>query len=429
MLQHLILLSSLVLISYQYATVEQVHLSWNGNPGEMTVTWITKKPLGTGMYPYVRYGSDQTLSHHVRNATTTKWKDHGESKVVRYTYRATMEKLTTGTRYYYAVGSDEKFSNMFNFMPIDQNKNVKAAIFGDFSVDSGYSMDLLTNSTHEGDFDIIFHIGDLAYNLQDKEGATGDDFMNAIENIAAYVPYMVIAGNHEYDRIGEDFNHYKHRFTMPSNGKFDDNQFWSFNIGDVHFVGISTEYYGYKMSSEAQAQYEWLHNDLKLNSHKAWTVLFMHRPMYCSNKEKTGCEFHENLMTRVGSPGYPALEPLFNDAGVDMVFWGHEHTYQRNYPVYELKSFEKQDVDHFHNAATPVYTLTGAAGCHSHQKPVDEIQQKFTAAMLGNYGFSLLSVKNTTEIHTYFVDAKTDKHLDKFKLTKTLNYKPGQHVH
>ena len=51
----------------------------------------------------------------------------------------------------------------------------------------------------------------------------GDNFTRQMEPIIAYVPYMVIAGNHEDDL--KNFSNYKNRFVMPDNG-YGDNQFY-----------------------------------------------------------------------------------------------------------------------------------------------------------------------------------------------------------
>lgn len=81
------------------------------------------------------------------------------------------------------------------------------------------SMTHLQEETMNGDYDAILHVGDFAYdminvclkmllnsdllyfciilyNFQD-DGKVGDVFMNQIESIAAYVPYMTCVGNHE----------------------------------------------------------------------------------------------------------------------------------------------------------------------------------------------------------------------------------------
>ena len=40
-------------------------------------------------------------------------------------------------------------------------------------------------------------VGDMAYNMDTDNARVGDDYMKAIESVAAYVPYMTCPGNHE----------------------------------------------------------------------------------------------------------------------------------------------------------------------------------------------------------------------------------------
>lgn len=46
-------------------------------------------------------------------------------------------------------------------------------------------------------FDAILHVGDFGYDMVDDEGRVADAFMNQIQDIAAYLPYMTCVGNHE----------------------------------------------------------------------------------------------------------------------------------------------------------------------------------------------------------------------------------------
>lgn len=47
------------------------------------------------------------------------------------------------------------------------------------------------------DFLAVIHLGDIAYNLDQEDGQTGDIFFNQIEPVAAKFPYMSLPGNHE----------------------------------------------------------------------------------------------------------------------------------------------------------------------------------------------------------------------------------------
>ena len=59
------------------------------------------------------------------------------------------------------------------------------------------SLPRLQRETQSGMYDMILHVGDFAYDMNDDNGTRGDEFMRQIEPIAAYVPYMTCPGNHE----------------------------------------------------------------------------------------------------------------------------------------------------------------------------------------------------------------------------------------
>jgi acid phosphatase type 7 len=92
--------------------------------------------------------------------------------------------------------------------------------------------------------------------------------MNQIEPIAAYLPYMVCVGNHEHSY---NFSNYVARFSMPNysgGGSVggDNNHFYSIDIGPIHFILFSTEFYYFIEYGTHQIvnQYNWIINDLKV---------------------------------------------------------------------------------------------------------------------------------------------------------------------
>jgi hypothetical protein len=52
-------------------------------------------------------------------------------------------------------------------------------------------------------FDGVVHVGDFAYDMEEREGVQGDLFMRQIEPIAARLPYMTSMGNHKKERRKE----------------------------------------------------------------------------------------------------------------------------------------------------------------------------------------------------------------------------------
>ncbi|ETN70343.1 hypothetical protein NECAME_14836 [Necator americanus] len=187
---------------------------------------------------------------------------------------------------------------------------------------------------------------DISYDLQSDDGVNGDKFMNQLEPVISRIPYMVVAGNHEYE--DGNFTNFRQRFWMPPND-YEQNQFYSFDLGPVHWVALSTEYYGYYEELGKQpilAQYNWLVNDLKI---------------------------------RVGYDDLPGLEKPFLDYGVDLGFWGHVHYYERFYPVANGKYWN--------------------SGCHSSGTKFDKHPVPFSAKRLNDYGYTILTVANATHIH------------------------------
>jgi len=71
--------------------------------------------------------------------------------------------------------------------------------------------------------------------------------------------------------LKSNFSNYVHRFSMPSSdGKSiggDNNHFYSINIGPVHLISFSTEFYFYFFKyglTQLSNQFSWLENDLKV---------------------------------------------------------------------------------------------------------------------------------------------------------------------
>lgn len=59
------------------------------------------------------------------------------------------------------------------------------------------SLARLQEESQRNMYDAIIHVGDFAYDMDSQEALVGDAYMNQIQSLAAYVPYMVCPGNHE----------------------------------------------------------------------------------------------------------------------------------------------------------------------------------------------------------------------------------------
>jgi acid phosphatase len=106
-------------------------------------------------------------------------------------------------------------------------------------------------------------------------------------------------GNHE-----RESPLYFDAFYFPGNKRW-----YSFDYGNVHFIALYAE-------RAAPEEEPWLKNDLA-QTRQPWKVVFLHYPLYSSG--------HHG-----GTGGLrKELEPLLIQYGVDLVFCGHDHDYER----------------------------------------------------------------------------------------------------
>jgi hypothetical protein len=430
MLEKTIVLLIIALNCYiAYGKPEQIHLSLGANPTEMVVTWTTFTKAKSSTVNYNKIGGQM----HSAETVTTHFLDKDYEA---YIHRALLTGLEPGLSYEYRCESDGKYSEVFKFKAISDNSNFspRLAVYGDLGHENGVSIPQLITDVKNGLYDAILHIGDIAYNLNKNSGTVGDMFMNEIQPIAAHVPYQVCPGNHEDKR---NFTHYLNRFTMiDTHSGHVNNHFYSFDLGSAHFIAFSTELYFWPeffTQSHIQWQYEWLENDLKVatkpenRAKRPWIITLGHRPMYCLKDNDKDCFSGETLI-RKGRSGTPlqihttyGLEELFMKYGVDIEFYGHEHLYERSYPIYDYHVYNISSPHLYTNAKAPIHIISGAAGTTDRPDFMTSLP-KSTAFYAPDYGFTRMTINNKTHITIQQISVeKETKVLDSFVIEKDLH--------
>ena len=136
----------------------------------------------------------------------------------------------------------------------------------------------------------------------------------AISDLARASPFLsVIGGNDGEDSI------YFDSFALPKGGGINDEQWWSFDYGSVHFVALDSTIANTSNLDAFQEQTAWLRQDL-LNAQDKLIVVFCHDPLYSASMDAaSGAWLREHW------------EPIFNSYGVDVVLSSAVHCYEHIY--------------------------------------------------------------------------------------------------
>jgi hypothetical protein len=129
-------------------------------------------------------------------------------------------------------------------------------------------------------------------------------------------------------------------FTLPGNGEVGGvpsgtEQYYSFDYGNVHFVSLDSQLTA-RDTDQMAAMRDWLIDDLSSND-SDWTVVIFHHPPYSK-----GANHDSDDTEKIGGFDMPqqwmreTFVPVFDNYGVDLVYNGHSHSYERSYYLNNL---------------------------------------------------------------------------------------------
>ncbi|KAF9609076.1 hypothetical protein IFM89_012516 [Coptis chinensis] len=295
---------------------EQVHISLAGDK-RIRVTWITKDESSPSL---VDYGTSPGVYTSLSQGESTSYSYlFYTSGKIHHTVIGPLEDNTT---YFYRCGGQ---GPEFNLKTPPSELPVTFAVAGDLG-QTGWTTSTLDH-IEQCKYDMHLLPGDLSY--ADYQQHRWDTFGELVQPLASTRPWMVTQGNHEKESIPlleSGFQSYNARWKMPfKESGSSSNLYYSFEVAGVHVIMLGS----YASYDEYSDQYNWLKADLsKVDRHRtAWLLALFHVPWYNSNKAHQG--EGESMMA--------SMEPLLYAAGVDIVFVGHVHAYERSKRVNEGK--------------------------------------------------------------------------------------------
>ncbi len=123
-------------------------------------------------------------------------------------------------------------------------------------------------------------------------------------------------------------------FSLPANGESGGvpsgtEQYYSFDYGNVHVVSLDSQL-TMRDASEQAIMRDWLELDLEANE-RDWTIVIFHHPPYSKGANHDSDEAEHSKFDRPQYDIRTVFTPLFEAHGVDLVFSGHSHSYERSY--------------------------------------------------------------------------------------------------
>lgn len=248
--------------------------------------------------------------------------------------------LIPGETYFYQVKNvspkgDTTKGEITNFIVPDYNKApVSFAVVGD---NQGHNdcWKRISEQINQECPSFIVHCGDLVHYGKNKDDWT-DELFEPAKNLLNHVPMYPTIGNHEMN----DEKYYQY-FNLPYNDAF-----YTIKKGDLRIIFVDTN----KDILEGSFRYQRLEQTLA-NCKEKWIVVVHHQPPYTSNNYA----YKSTLASKStkGDPNTLQLRSLYEMYGVDVVFSGHVHGYERSYPIFK---------NHIDNKIGVVYIISGGGG-------------------------------------------------------------------
>lgn len=312
----------------------------NPTPSSMTLAWKTKKPCKGE----VLYGLTPELEQTTMDVMPT------DSHVVN------LSNLKPDTLCYYQIfGDGMPITEMeaFRTAKLPGSKSFSFIAFGD-SGDGSKDQYRVADVMKSLDFDLAILTGDIVYPRGEAEDFE-PHYFRPYQDLIKKVPFFPSLGNH--DIKSKNGQAYLEAFHVPQNNPLHSKRYYSFRYANALFIALDSND---KLLFEpdqihGSPQFSWLRHELQSAEQDApidWRFVFFHHAPYSSGYHGQWLQKERLAQLR------KTIIPLFEQYQVDMVLTGHDHHYERTYPI-RGGSIEKRELI---NLSGIVYVITGGGG-------------------------------------------------------------------
>ena len=284
------------------------------------------------------------LAGAVEFGTTEALGSRADDTKVSLGHAVTLVGLSPGSRYYYRVmardGDRRIASSTFSFRTLPAAGDLNFLLLGDSGAGTAGQFGVARQMANRP-ADFVAHLGDVVY-PQFNFPYADTRFLSVYRSLLRSTPMFCAWGNHDLyagvqpmlDIVRPPTNN-----VSPANHAADHTLpqfYYSFDAGDAHFAVVFQPYMSQYTLTTNAPQYRWLAADL-LASAKPWKFILLHLPMNSSGSHR----FDDYNFNGINDCKELAalIYPLAVQTGVQVVFAGHDHNYQRFRPVNGVHHF------------------------------------------------------------------------------------------
>ena len=241
-------------------------------------------------------------------------------------YQAELTGLTPGTSYSYKVfvdgspvlaAADQRFQTAgpgpFNFLVLGDS-GVGDTGFGDRDKQFQIARQMLIERPA-----FVIHTGDVVY-PNGSYDYYGRNYFNYYYASMGSTPFFPCPGNHDYMVQNAAPYLAVHAFPGENVPAADRGRYYSYDWGNVHFVSVDSNLGLERAVNSGGPMLKWLDDDLR-STRQFWRVVYFHHPPYATGPNQNDIS---SLWAR------QHIVPILEAHGVQVVFSGHEHSYQRS---------------------------------------------------------------------------------------------------
>ncbi len=309
-------------------TLARVPYLQRAGSSQMTIKWRTQSNVDS----VVVYGeqSGQLLNKAVVSGSRTR-------------HEVKLSGLKPDTKYFYAFGSEGRplhgasADHFFRTSPsVGTKKSTRIWVIGDSGKPGDDQIDVFNQyTTYTGNrgTDLWLMLGDNAYS-DGTDSEYEDGMFKPYSKMLRNTPLFPTLGNHDdcLNRVSsgsctdlpeslDNVAPYYDIFTLPEDGesgglRSGTEAYYSVDYGDIHLVSLNSQTH-----SNSSAMQAWLEADLQQTT-ATWIVAFWHHPAYTNGSHNSD---NEGSLSNMRENFVGILESY----GVDLVFAGHSHQYER----------------------------------------------------------------------------------------------------